>query len=73
MKKVKLLKGSPLFALARSKARQLDIETRGLKMAELIHAVQLKEGHQDCFTRQETCPERDCCWQLSCGAKMVND
>lgn len=73
MKKQKFLKGSPLFALARTKARQLDIETGGLKMAELIHSVQLKEGHQDCFTRKETCPEQGCCWQLSCGAKMVSD
>ena len=73
MKKQKLLKGSPLFALARSKARQLDLETSGLKMAELIHRVQLKEGHQDCFGRKETCSEMDCCWQLSCGAKMESD
>ena len=73
MKKVKLLKGSPLFALARSKARQLDIETGNLKMAELIHAVQLKEGHQNCFKNKETCSELDCCWQLSCSAKMVSE
>lgn len=72
MKKPKLLKGSPLFALARSKAKQLDIDSKNLKMAELIHAVQRKEGHQDCFKKLETCSEMDCCWQLSCTAKMVD-
>ena len=73
MKKQKLLKGSPLFALARSKAKQLDIDPKNQKMTELIHAVQLKEGHQDCFKKLDTCVEMDCCWQLSCGAKMVDD
>ncbi len=72
MKKQKLLKGSQLFALARSKAKQLGIDSKNLKMAELIHAVQRKEGHQDCFKKLETCGEMDCCWQLSCTAKMVD-
>jgi len=73
MKKQKLLKGSSLFALARSKAKQLDVDSRNLKMTELIHTVQLKEGHRDCFKKLDTCGEMDCCWQLSCGAKMVED
>ncbi|MGI9536236.1 MAG: hypothetical protein ACR2PB_04140 [Desulfocapsaceae bacterium] len=73
MKKVKLLKGSPLFAMARSKARQHDIEPGNQKMVELIHAVQLKEGHQSCFRKNETCSELDCCWQLSCSAEMVRE
>lgn len=73
MKKQKLLKGSQLFALARSKAKQLDIDSKNLKMAELIHEVQRKEGHQDCFKKLETCGETDCCWQLSCTAKMVGN
>ena len=73
MKKQKLLKGSPLFALARSKAKQLDIDSKNLKMVDLIHVVQLKEGHQDCFRKLETCEETGCCWQLSCTAKMVGD
>ena len=70
MKKEKLLKGSALFALARSKARPLDIDPGKMKMEELIHSVQLKEGHQSCFKKSETCSELDCCWQLSCSAKM---
>ncbi|NNK57337.1 MAG: hypothetical protein HKP44_08520 [Desulfofustis sp.] len=73
MKKQKFKKGSPLFALARSKAKQLDIDSQNKKMTERIHAVQLKEGHQDCFRKLETCGEMDCCWQLSCGAKMKSD
>ncbi len=60
-----------MFALARSKARGLDIESKNLKLEELIHAVQSKEGHQSCFRRSETCSELDCCWQLSCKAKMI--
>ncbi len=39
MKKQKLVKGSALFALARSKAKQLDIDSKNQKMAELIHAL----------------------------------
>mgnify|MGYP001818771855 FL=1 len=73
MKKQKLLKGSQLFALARSKAKQLDIDSKNLKMAELIHEVQRNQGHQDCFKKLETCGEMDCCWQLSCTAKMVGN
>ena len=73
MKKQKLLKGLPLFSLAKSKAKELDIDSKNQKMTELIHAVQLKEGHQDCFRKLETCAETGCCWQLSCTAKMLKD
>ena len=73
MKKEKLLKGSALFALARSKARPLDIDPGKMKMEELIHSVQHKEGHEGCFRKKETCSEMGCCWQLSCGAKMESD
>ena len=45
MKKQKLVKGLPLFALARSKAKELDIDSKNQKMTELIHAVQRQEGH----------------------------
>ncbi len=71
MKKEKFLKGSQLFALARSKASKLDVDSEKLNMEQLIHVVQTKEGHEACFRRQKTCGELKCCWQLSCKAKMV--
>ena len=42
MKKQKLLKGSQLFALARSKAKQLDIDSKNLKMARLGIACNMR-------------------------------
>lgn len=71
MKKNKYLIGSSLFALARTKARDLDIETEGLKLEQLIRAIQDTEGHQSCFRKKSECSELNCCWQRSCKAKMV--
>lgn len=71
--KSKYLKGPALFALARRKAKDLELDSSSLKLAELIHKVQEKEGHTACFRRKETCPELACCWQLSCGAEMQRD
>lgn len=73
MKKEKFLKGSPLFALARSKARGLGIDPKKLNLEQLIHEVQQKEGHEGCFRKKSSCPELGCCWQLSCKAKMVKE
>ena len=70
MKKKDVLKGSQLFALARSKARQLEIDPGKLKLEQLIRQIQQKEGHQSCFRKQKSCNEMSCCWQLSCGAAM---
>ncbi len=71
MKKEKFLTGSSLFAVARTKARGLGIDPQGMKLEELIHAIQDKEGHQSCFRKQAECSELRCCWQRSCKAKMV--
>ena len=71
MKKEKFLKGSQLFALARSKARGLAIEPRKMNLEQLIRKVQQKEGHESCFRKKSSCPELGCCWQLSCKAEMV--
>ncbi len=71
MGKKKYLVGSPLFALARSKARELGIEPGTMKLEALILAVQHREGHQSCFRKKERCGELDCCWQRSCRAEMV--
>ncbi len=67
----KLLKGSPLAAYARKKAAALELKSKGLKLAELVWMVQEKEGHTACFKREKQCEQAGCCWQLSCGAKMV--
>lgn len=72
MKKMKFLKGSPLFALARSKARPAGIDPAGLKLDQLIHAIQAQEGHESCFKKKKNCGHPDCCWQASCGARMVD-
>ena len=71
MGKKKFVTGSQLFAVARAKARGLGIEPGGRNLEQLIHAVQSTEGHQSCFRRKKTCSERDCCWQRSCKAEMV--
>ncbi len=71
MKKEKFLKGSQLFALARTKARQLDVDSKSMKLDQLIRTVQKKEGHKSCFKKVKTCSELSCCWQLSCKAEMV--
>lgn len=65
-----LLKGSALAAQARAKAKGLGLDGRGRKLADLVWMVQEKEGHASCFKKQQECVQSDCCWQLSCGAKM---
>lgn len=70
MKKQKFLKGTQLLALARTKAQELSIDTKNVKMEPLIQAIQEREGNDVCFRKKETCSELDCCWQLSCKAEM---
>ncbi len=72
MKKENYQIGSSLFAMARSKARGLGIEPTGLKLEELIHAIQETEGHQSCFRKKKQCSELSCCWQRSCKAEMID-
>ena len=70
MAKQAFKKGSALLALARKKASELSIESKGVKMNDLILLIQEKEGHTSCFRKKEECQELACCWQLSCGAEM---
>ncbi len=73
MAKTIFLKGPKLFSLARKKALILDIpQEKGVKLAELISRIQLKEGNESCFKQKDTCFELPCCWQASCGAKMTS-
>lgn len=67
-------RGPKLFSLARKKALRLDIpQYKGIKLAELICRIQEKEGNHPCYQQKETCNHASCCWQASCGAKMVDD
>lgn len=70
MDKVKFLKGPALTAFARKKAIGLGLNGKGVKLVELVHLVQEKEGHSACFKREKNCSQVDCCWQASCGAKV---
>lgn len=65
-------KGPKLFSVARKKALILGIpQEKGVKLAELIERIQEKEGNPPCFSRQEQCSQKECCWQASCGAEMI--
>jgi hypothetical protein len=70
-KKAKFLKGSPLSAYARRKAADLGLDGKGMKLADLVWMIQEKEGHRACFKKEKICSHSDCCWQLSCGARMA--
>ncbi len=70
MAKKKLLKGSPLAAFARKRAAALGFDGKGMKLSDLVWAIQEKEGHSSCFKKEKLCTQSTCCWQLSCGAKM---
>lgn len=73
MKKETFVKGTQLLALARTKAQELGIDTKNVKMEPLIQAIQEKEGNDSCFRKKDTCAELKCCWQLSCKAEMVGN
>jgi hypothetical protein len=67
-------KGPKLFSLARKKALALGVpQEKGVKLAELISRIQIKEGNAPCFRKRQTCSEMGCCWQASCGVPMAND
>jgi hypothetical protein len=69
--KNKFFKGPKLLSLARKKAIQLGLASDGVALEELIRQVQEKEGNTVCFRKRKTCQETLCCWQASCGAKML--
>jgi hypothetical protein len=68
--KVQLLKGPALLSYARKKATKLELDGKGMKLADLVWMIQEKEGHTSCFKKEKTCTQAECCWQLSCGAKL---
>ena len=71
MAKEKFFKGPKLLSLAKQKAQQVGLNGDGLKLEVLVRAIQEKEGYTVCFREKKTCPELDCCWQASCGARMI--
>jgi len=40
----------------------------GLSKADLIWAIQIKEGYTACFRRDASCDGQDCLWQDDCIA-----
>jgi hypothetical protein len=54
----------------REKAKLLDLKSGKMKKADLIHAIQLKEGNTPCFqTGVESCDQAACCWRTDCLPK----
>lgn len=67
-------KGPKLFSVARKKALVLGVpQEKGVKLAELIGRIQIKEGHDPCYQKKESCSQIDCCWQASCNAHMFQE
>ena len=51
----------------RIKAKNLGINPGKLKKAELIHTIQVAEGHTPCFGKSNgNCPYTDCCFMGDC-------
>ncbi len=51
----------------REKARMLDLKSGKMKKADLIHAIQSKEGNPTCFdTGMDFCDQTECCWRDDC-------
>ena len=48
-------------------ARKWQIPFRiGMSKAELIRAIQKKEGYTACFQEQEDCDGKECLWSVDC-------
>ena len=51
----------------REKAKALGLIPRNMRKADLIHAIQRREGHTLCFGRSNgNCPYTDCCFMDDC-------
>ena len=48
-------------------AKNMGIEPKKKNKADLIKAIQIKEGNQPCFKTAGTyCEQVDCCWRSDC-------
>lgn len=51
----------------KTKAKDLGIQIGKLRKADLIRAIQAKEGNFPCFeTAKEYCSQKACCWREAC-------
>jgi Rho termination factor, N-terminal domain len=51
----------------REKARGLGVKNYSrLRKAELIRAIQAKEGNSPCYEAIAGCQQQDCLWQADC-------
>ncbi|MBU0730461.1 MAG: hypothetical protein KKE17_08870 [Proteobacteria bacterium] len=51
----------------KKRAKELGISAGKMKKADLIHAIQIKEGNIACFqTGLITCDQYACCWRSDC-------
>jgi len=67
MPAAKVLEKSMKVGEMKMKAKNLGIAPGKMKKAELIHAIQLAEGHTPCFGRSNgQCPYADCCFMGDC-------
>jgi len=56
----------------RAKAKELKVKNYSrLRKDELIWAIQIAEGHTDCFRKIRDCGQMDCCWRSDCQAEQV--
>ena len=54
------------------KAKELKVKNYSrMKKADLIAAIQIAEGHTDCYAKIPNCGEMDCCWREDCQ-KIAN-
>lgn len=57
------------FEKIRNIARELGIKVVGVKKADIVRAIQLREGNQPCFAtgRAADCGQPNCLWIRICG------
>ncbi len=67
MTTIKALEKSMKMSEIRTKAKNLGIIPGKLQKAELIHTIQIAEGHTPCFGRSNgQCSYTDCCFMGDC-------
>jgi len=50
-----------------TKGKELELNTTGMKKAELIRSIQKAEGNFDCFgTAEDYCDQWECCFRSLC-------
>jgi len=50
-----------------AKAKTLAIKNYSrMKKIDLVRAIQIQEGHTDCYGRIRDCGQKDCCWRDDC-------